>query len=140
MELVDLILGNYDKDSPEHRFTKILKESYRDKFNIDEFDSTYNDVAGYKPVKTSMEQIAKNYIDSFDLNDADNDYVLHKFNEAYEDVADKNTININAIIDGIIDEIDFSNADEDEDESDLAMDETEDDFNDDDIDFDSDDD
>lgn len=127
MELIDLILGNYDKDSPEHRFTKILKESYKDQFNIDEFDQTYNDVAGYKPIKTSIGRMASSIIDSYELNDDDRDYVFRKFEEAYEDVSDKTSLNVQAIIDGIVEEIDFSENDEDE-ESDLVLEDDDEDF------------
>jgi hypothetical protein len=127
MELIDLILGNYDKDGPEYRFTKILKESYKDQFNIDEFDQTYNDVAGYKPIKTSIGRIASSIIDSYELNDDDRDYVFRKFEEAYEDVADKTSLNVQAIIDGIVEEIDFSKNSED-DESDLVLEDDDEDF------------
>lgn len=127
MELIDLILGNYDKDSPAYRFTKILKESYKDQFNIDEFDQTYNDVAGYKPIKTSIGRIASSIIDSYELNDDDRDYVFRKFEEAYEDVADKTSLNVQAIIDGIVEEIDFSENSED-DESDLVLEDDDEDF------------
>jgi hypothetical protein len=133
MELIDLILGNFDKDSKEARFSKILAESYKDKFNIDEFDTTFNDVAGYKPVKTAISKIAMNAIDSYDLNDSDRAYAIRKFSEAYEDVADKSDINVQAIVDGIIDEIDFT-ASDDEDVNDSDV------FEDDDIDSDDDDD
>lgn len=133
MELIDLILGNFDKDSKEARFSKILVESYKDKFDIVEFDTTFNDVAGYKPVKTAISQMAMSAIDSYDLNDSDRAYAIRKFSEAYEDATDKSDINIQAIVDGIIDEIDFT-ASDDEDVNDSDV------FEDDDIDGDDDDD
>lgn len=123
MTLLEYILGNYEKDSPEEKFSKIISENYRDTFNPDDFDERFNGVANYKPIKTNMSIIAKNYIDSYDINDSDKDYVYNKFIETYDTIADKASININAIIDGIIDELEFD--DDDETDSDDAFDDDE---------------
>lgn len=133
MELLDLILGNYDKDSPEVRFSKIIAEGYQEKFNPDEFDSSFDGVAHYKPIKTNMGMIARNYIDTYDINEGDKDYVYGKFLEAYDEINDKSTVNVQAIIDGLIDELEFDSDDDDDNDTDDA-------FDDDDIDYDSDDD
>lgn len=125
MSLLDLILGNYEKDSPEERFSKIISEGYQDKFNPDDFDERFNGVANYKPIKTNMSIIARNYIDGYDINDADKDYVYNKFLEAYDDVSDKSSININAIIDGLIDDLEFDSDDEDSDTDDAFDDDVE---------------
>jgi hypothetical protein len=134
MTLLDLILNNFDKDSPEVRFSEIISKDYESKFGIEDFDTKFDGVAGYKPIRTAISDIAKSYIDTYDLNDSDNDYVMTKFREAYDDVTDKTSINIQAIVDGIVNDLDFDDPEEDIDFESKMDDESE-DF-DDDIDFD----
>jgi ribonuclease E len=55
-------------------------------------------------------------------------YVIKEFIKAYDDVADKDSIDIRAIIDGIVDEIaDTDDADDDDDYDDI-IDEKDEDF------------
>lgn len=138
MTLLDLVLGNFEEGTPERVFSEILSKEYEEKFDTDDFDKKFNGVAGYKPIKTAAMKVAENYLDEIsDLNGSDRDSAIKAFSEAYDD-ADKSTVNIHAIIDGIVEEIiDDSELEDDDDPEDTLID---DDIIDDDDDYDSDDD
>lgn len=131
MTLLDHILGNYEEDTPERKFAELLKEDYEQKFDSDDFDKRFNDVAGYKPVKTAAMQIAEYYLDDIsDLNDSDRDDAMKSFSKAYDEVSDKKTLNVQAIMDGIVEDmIDDAELDEGDDPEDTSI---EDDLDDDD--------
>ena len=132
MSLLDIILGNFDENSPERIFSEILKEDYKNRFNADEFDEKFNGVAGYKPVKTAAMKVANHYVNGIsELNDDDKDVVLAEFSEVYDD-ANKESINIQATLDGIIGEMLDEVEDDDDDDDKLVDDEIDDILNDDD--------
>lgn len=129
MTIMDLILGNFDEESPEREFSKILNKDYESKFSAEDFDTKFSNVAGYKPIKTNAVNIAKNYLQFDDmLSNSDKEYVIKEFIKAYDDVADKDSIDIRAIIDGIVDEIADTDDADDEDEYDDIIDEKDEDF------------
>lgn len=114
MSLLDIILGNFEENSPERIFSEILKEDYKNRFDADDFDEKFNGVAGYRPVKTAAMKVARNYVDGIsDLSDDEKDIIINEFSESYDD-ANKESINIHAIMDGIINDV----LDEVEDEED----------------------
>jgi hypothetical protein len=133
MTLLDLIIGNYEEGTPERVFSEILSRDYEEKFNADDFDKKFDGVAGYKPIKTAAMKVAENYLDEIaDLNGSDRDSAIKAFSTAYDD-ADKGTVNIHSIMDGIVEEIiDDNEFDEDDDAEDVTIE--------DDIEYDSDDD
>lgn len=125
MTLLDYILGNYEEGTPERKFSEILSKEYENRFNSDDFDMKFNDVAGYKPIKTAAMNIAEKYLDSItDLNDSDRDTAIKAFLSAYDEVADKNYINVHAIIDGIVEDMidDMELEDDDPEDSDIIED------------------
>ena len=129
MTLLDLILGNYDEESPERKFSKLLSKEYAEHFNAEDFDNRFDGVAGYKPIQTNMLLIAKNYLmgDS-SLTDNDKEYILAEFAKAYEDIADKSTVNVQAILDGIMESMDIDDADEDDEYDDVIPDDDDDEY------------
>lgn len=121
MTLLEVLTREFQDGTPEKAFADILQKEYYTRFNSDEFDDKFNDVAGYKPIKASAMNIAKNYVSGYDdIDEVDRTAILNKFSEAYDD-ADKNTINVHAILNGIV-----SDYIEDDIEEDLDFDPEED--------------
>ena len=105
MTLYEFLTKEFEDGTPEKAFRDIVSKEYEKRFNSDDFDTKFNDVAGYKPVKTSAMVIARNYVDGLkDLSESDKNYIIDKFSEAYDDV-NKESMNIHAILDGIVDDI-----------------------------------
>ena len=143
MTLYEFLTKEFEDGTPEKAFRDIVSNDYEKHFNSDDFDTKFNDVAGYKPVKTSAMVIARNYVDGLkDMSESDKNYVIDKFSEAYDDV-NKESMNIHAILDGIVDDIleeeleddiDFEpddGGDDDEDDDSEIFDDDEDNYDDD---------
>lgn len=133
MTLYEFLTKEFEDGTPEKAFRDIVSKDYEKRFNSDDFDTKFNDVAGYKPVKTSAMVIARNYVDGLkDMSESDKNYVIGKFSEAYDDV-NKESMNIHAILDGIVDDIleeeledddtDFEPDDDEDDDSEIFDDE-----------------